>query len=149
MPHIRTQRHVHHSAAQMFALVADVEKYPEFVPHCAGLKILSRSDEGGQPVIDAIMYIHYKMFSEHFTSRVTLDEANGRIQVQFLSGPMKSLSNEWKFISTGAQSCTVDFTLAYEFKNPLLGAAMNATFKIVFGKFAESFEKRADSLYTK
>ncbi len=148
MPKIHTLKKLNHSAAQMFALVADVERYPQFVPFCTNLHITGQGEANGVPYIDAVMQVEYKVLRERFTSRVFLYEAERRIEVQFLSGPMKALSNIWVFTPHGDDACTVDFTLNYEFKNPLLAMAMNAAFQAVFGTFVRSFERYADARFS-
>src|SRR5580765_8476998 len=88
MPQFSSKRRVRHAAAQMFALVADVERYPEFVPLCRALAVKSRSEkEDGVEVLVADMTVAYKLVRETFTSRVTLDKARLHILVEYLSGP--------------------------------------------------------------
>jgi coenzyme Q-binding protein COQ10 len=149
MPSFRTKRVVPHSPGAMFDLVADVERYPHFVPLCERLVVRSRtpSGEGGEVVV-ATMTIAYKMFRESFTSRVTLDRARGRIDVTYLDGPFRMMDNRWIFAPTADPArCAVDFHLAYEFKSRTLGLVMGAVFDKVFSRFAEAFERRADVVY--
>src|SRR5688500_9351615 len=98
MPQFSTKRRVRHTAANMFDLVADVERYPEFVPLCRALTVKSRTaKEEGVEVIVADMTVAYKVVRETFTSRVTLDKANMQILVEYLSGPFSHLQNRWNF----------------------------------------------------
>src|ERR1700691_1543899 len=97
MPQLSTTRRVRHAAGQMFDLVADVEHYPEFVPLCQSLKVRERFKEGGKDVIVADMTVAYKLLRETFTSRVTLDQPNLEILVQYLEGPFRLLNNRWNF----------------------------------------------------
>src|ERR1700727_1710261 len=97
MPSFSNKRRVLHSAAEMFDLVADVERYPEFVPLCQSLKVRQRSNEGGKAVIVADMTVAYKLIRQDFTSRVTLDRGKMEILVEYLEGPFRSLNNRWTF----------------------------------------------------
>jgi len=148
MPQFRTTRRVRHAAEKMFDLVADVERYPEFVPLCQSLKILRRtqSEEGIETIV-ASMTVAYKLVREAFTSRVTLDRANLQILVEYLEGPFSRLENRWDFHPVSDQSCDVEFFISYEFKSRVLGALMGAMFEAAFRRFAEAFERRADAVY--
>ncbi|MDI3471552.1 MAG: Ribosome association toxin RatA [Pseudolabrys sp.] len=148
MPSFSTKRRVRHGAAQMFDLVADVEKYPQFVPLCQALKIKSRTpkDEGVE-VLVADMTVAYKLIRESFTSRVTLDRPNLAILVEYLNGPFSHLENRWTFTPQDEGSCEVGFSLDYEFKSRMLAMLMGAMFDTAFRRFADAFEKRADQLY--
>lgn len=148
MPQFRTTRQVRHAAADMFALVADVERYPEFVPLCRALKVRRRVASGeGVEVLTANMTVAYKVLQETFMSRVTLDRPHLAIMVEYLDGPFSYLDNRWTFRALGDGGCEVDFFIAYEFKSRALGFVMGAIFDSAFRKFAEAFERRADALY--
>src|SRR2546426_12796257 len=109
MPQFSTTRPVHHAAADMFNLVADVERYPEFVPLCRSLKVRKRIPEPeGVEILIADMTVAYKLVRESFTSRVTLDRPSLQILVEYLEGPFSKLENRWTFHSTGEQACEVD-----------------------------------------
>jgi coenzyme Q-binding protein COQ10 len=150
MPQFSTRRRVRHAAAQMFALVADVERYPEFVPLCRALTVKSRSGkEDGVEVVVADMTVAYKLVRETFTSRVTLDKARLHIQVEYLSGPFSHMQNRWRFRDVDENLCDVEFFIEYEFKSRVLAALMGAMFDAAFRRFAEAFEKRADAIYGK
>jgi coenzyme Q-binding protein COQ10 len=147
MPTFRSTRQVRHSAAQMFALVADVERYPEFVPLCESLRIVRRAQSGeGIETIVAAMSVGYKAIRESFTSRVELDHPRLRIDVEYVDGPFKYLENRWTFRDTPDGS-EVGFYINYEFKSFALGLLMGAVFDKAFRKFAEAFEERADFVY--
>jgi len=148
MPQFRTTRRVRHAAARMFDLVADVERYPEFVPLCESLKILRRtqSEEGIETIV-ASMTVAYKLMREAFTSRVTLDHANLQIFVEYLEGPFSRLENRWDFHPVSERACDVEFFISYEFKSRVLGMLMGAMFEAAFRRFAEAFERRADAVY--
>jgi len=148
MPHFTTKRRVRHSAADMFALVADVERYPEFVPFCRSLKVRKRGqDERGRDTIVCEMTVVYKVIHETFTTRVTLDKAELQILVDYLSGPFSRLDNRWRFRDAGEGACDVEFYLHYEFRSRALAMVMGAMFEMVFRRFADAFERRADQVY--
>jgi coenzyme Q-binding protein COQ10 len=149
MPTFRTSRRVRHSAAHMFDLVADVERYPEFLPLCEGLKVLRRTtDEDGREVLVADMTVGYRAIHETFTSRVTLDRPGSKILVEYINGPFRQLENRWTFKDDEAGGgSTVEFFIAYEFRSRTLGLLMGAMFDKAFRKFAEAFEERANSVY--
>ncbi len=147
MPQFKTNRAVSHSARNMFALVADVERYPEFLPMCEALSVRSRKHNGEKTLLIADMTVGYKAIRETFTSRVLTDPAALAIDVAYVDGPFRYLDNKWRFESTGETSCNVVFDIDYEFKSRILGALMGAMFDRAFRLFAESFEKRADVIY--
>ena len=132
----------------MFDLVADVERYPQFVPLCSALKVRQRiAKPDGTEVLVADMTVSFKLVKESFTSRVTLDRANLNILVEYLQGPFKSLENRWAFEPKGEGACDVNFYLAYEFKSRMLAMLMGSMFDAAFARFAAAFEKRADAIY--
>ena len=148
MPQFSTKRRVSHAAAEMFDLVADVDRYPEFVPLCRALKVKSRTEnEEGAEVLVADMTVAYKLVRETFTSRVTLDRPKLQILVEYLSGPFSHLQNRWNFRPLDAHSCEVEFFIAYEFRSRVLAALMGTMFDAAFRRFAGAFEKRADEIY--
>jgi coenzyme Q-binding protein COQ10 len=150
MPEFSTSRTVRHSAADMFNLVADVERYPEFVPLCRSLKVRERIPEPeGVEVLIADMSVAYKFVRETFTSRVTLDRANLQILVEYLEGPFSRMENRWSFHATGERSCTVEFFISYDFKSRTLGLLMGSMFELAFRRFAQAFERRADAVYAR
>jgi coenzyme Q-binding protein COQ10 len=156
MPQFETKRRVRHSATNMFDLVADVERYPEFVPLCENLRIIRRETGGAEAgtetdteVIVATMTVAYKLFRENFTSRVVLDRKRQEIHVTYLDGPFRFLENRWKFRELEDDVCEVGFLISYEFRSKMLGSLMGAVFDRAFRKFATAFEERADQVYGK
>jgi coenzyme Q-binding protein COQ10 len=151
MPSFRTTRRVKHSAAEMFELVADIEKYPLFLPLCTGLRIRKRAeDEQGRQVLTADMSVGYKAIRETFTSRVVLDRAAMEILVTYIDGPFSKLDNRWTFRDAengGGASSDVIFFIDYEFRNRMLGVLMGGMFETAFRRFAEAFERRAAIVY--
>lgn len=148
MPQFSNKRRVRHSAEKMFDLVADVERYPEFVPLCQSLKIRSRTPkpDGGEIVV-ADMTVAFQLIRETFTSRVTLDKPNLKILVEYLQGPFSTLENRWTFETRADDACDVGFFITYEFKSRMLAVLMGAMFDAAFQRFAVAFEKRADAVY--
>lgn len=147
MPQLSTTRRVRHAASEMFDLVADVERYPEFVPLCQSLRVRRRMQVAGKDVIVADMTVAYKVIRESFTSRVALDRPNLEILVEYLEGPFRRLNNRWNFRPAGDGICDVDFFIAYEFRSRTLGMLMGAVFDAAFRRFSAAFERRADQVY--
>ncbi|MCZ0733581.1 type II toxin-antitoxin system RatA family toxin [Phreatobacter sp. AB_2022a] len=148
MPIFKTERRVAHKPAEMFDLVADVEKYPEFVPLCQQLRVRRRvnAGDGGVEILVADMTVAYKMLRESFTSRVTLDRPRLHILAEYLDGPFSRLENHWRFSSDG-EATVVSFSIDYEFRSRALALVMGAVFDAAFRRFAEAFEARADAVY--
>ncbi|MFD2180745.1 type II toxin-antitoxin system RatA family toxin [Rhodoplanes azumiensis] len=148
MPRFRARRRVHHAAERMFELVADMDSYPEFVPLCTGMKVRGRTPVGeGIETAIARMTVSYKVFHEHFTTKVTMNRPELFIAVDYLEGPLKVLSNRWTFKPLGDTACEVEFYIDYEFKSRMLSHLMGAVFDAAFRKFAGAFEARADVVY--
>jgi len=148
MPSFRATRRVKHAADEMFDLVADVERYPEFVPLCERLKVKRRTDGGeGTQILVADMTVAYGPLRETFTSQVTTDRPRLAVLVEYLDGPFRQLENRWRFKPEGEKASTVEFFIAYEFRSRALGLLMGAVFDKAFRRFAEAFERRADRIY--
>lgn len=147
MPMFNSTRRVRHSPERMFALVADVEQYPQFLPLCEGLVVRRRTPrDGGGEVLVADMTVGYKAIRETFTSRVTLDPANLKILVEYVDGPFRHLENRWSFKPIDG-GCEIGFFISYEFASRMLGLLMGTMFDRAFRKFAEAFETRANQVY--
>jgi len=148
MPSFSTKRRVSHAAADMFDLVADVDKYPDFVPLCSAMRVVSRSQKPDNvSVVVATMTVAYKMIHQTFTSRVTLDKPRLTILVEYLDGPFKRMENRWTFQAVGDEICDVEFFIEYEFRSRTFAALMGAMFDAAFRRFASAFEQRADAIY--
>jgi coenzyme Q-binding protein COQ10 len=148
MPKFSSKRRVYHSASEMFDLVADVERYPEFVPLCSSMKISQRTPKpDGTEIVICDMMVSFKLVREAFTTRVTLDRPNRKILVEYLKGPFSNLENRWTFEPKSDDVCDVGFYLAYEFKSRMLAMLMGTMFDTAFQRFAAAFEKRADTIY--
>lgn len=146
MPTFETIRRVRHSAEEMFALVADIERYPEFVPMCESLIVRSRRERAGVSLLVAEMTVGYKAISETFITQVVLKPAQMRIDVKYVEGPFRYLDNRWAFMAAEGGS-DVEFFIDYEFKSRVLGMLMGTMFDRAFRMFTEAFEKRADAVY--
>ena len=149
MPKFATERRVSHTAAEMFDLVADIGKYPEFVPLCRRLVVKARRVENGRDVLIADMTVAYAVIRETFTTRVTLDRPALAIAAEYLQGPFRRLDSHWTFAPEGEGACRVRFAIDYEFRSRTLAAVMGAAFDAAFRKFAAAFEARADAIYGK
>lgn len=148
MPSFSSDHKVNHKAEEMFRLVADVERYPEFVPLCQDLHVRGRKElDGGRTVLVADMTVAYKLFKETFTSRVELRPQERTILVEYLDGPFKHLENRWTFEDAGEDACNVGFYISYEFRSKTLGSLMGVMFEKAFRKFSSAFEARADQVY--
>lgn len=148
MPTHRTTHRVAHTADEMFELVADVEKYPQFVPLCESLKVRGRRAlKDGRELLLTDMTVGYKLFRDTFTSRVTLDRAARTIDVAYVDGPFSHLTNTWHFVPDGGTGCRVEFFIDWEMKSRMLAMAAGAVFERAFGKFSDAFEARADQIY--
>ncbi len=146
MPTFTSKRRVRHSPEDMFALVADVEKYPLFLPLCEELRIRRRAPAGEAESLVADMTVGFKAIRETFTSRVTLDPGRLRILVEYVDGPFRHLENRWTFRPSEG-GCEVEFFITYEFRSFALGMLMGTMFDRAFRKFSEAFERRADEVY--
>lgn len=148
MPSAQTTRALPYSAQQMFELVAGVEHYPEFVPLCSGMRVLSRDEQGqGRTRLMARMSVRYAAFLESYTSEVLLDIAALEITARAVDGPFSHLENHWRFEPNEGGGCRVIFSLDYAFKSRLLQGLMGAVFDRAFAKFIDAFEARADAIY--
>lgn len=147
MPSFQTTRAVRHSPVEMFDLVADVERYPEFLPLCQSLRIRRRSEvEPGVEALVAEMAVGYKAIRESFTTRVTLDRPQLTILTEYVEGPFRHLNNRWRF-RPDPLGCAIEFFIDYEFRSYALSLLMGSMFDGAFRRFSVSFEERADVVY--
>jgi len=142
MPGIQEKRRLPYSAAQMFDLVADVGRYPEFLPWVVATRV--KSDDGTEMVAD--MLVGFKALREKFTSRVH-KERPGHLRVQYVDGPLRDLDNSWRFADLPEGGCEIDFCVEFAFKNRMFEMLAGQYFDRAFRKMVEAFEKRADALY--
>lgn len=132
-----------HRPAQLFDLVADVEKYPEFLPWCIGVRVRER----GHTMLTADLIIGFKGIRERFTSRVTLDRPGMRIDVAYLDGPFKYLNNHWIFNEAPDGGCEIDFFVDFEFRSRILQKLIGVLFNEAVRRMVGAFETRANTLY--
>ncbi|MCH7629975.1 MAG: type II toxin-antitoxin system RatA family toxin [Proteobacteria bacterium] len=142
MPHISEQRRMPWSPEQMFDLVADVKRYAEFLPWVVATRI--KSDSEGEMVAD--MLVGFNALREKFTSRVKKDRPR-RIEVEYLDGPMKNLSNSWEFAPDGQGGCVIDFCVDFTFRNAIFEKLAGQYLDRAFRKMVTAFETRAEKLY--
>jgi coenzyme Q-binding protein COQ10 len=135
------------SADDMFALVARVEDYPQFLPLCEELNVKRREQVEGQEVLIATMVVGYKLIRESFTTQVTLDQSERSILVEYLDGPFAFLENRWRFDPRGPRACEVDFYIAYSFRSRLFERLVGGLFAKAVQKYTDAFEARADKIY--
>ena len=132
----------------MFDLVADVERYPEFLPFCESLVIRARDDDGEHQILVADMTIGYKLVRETITSRVTLDRDNMEITADNITGPFRQMQNKWTFVPLDDGGCEIRFTISYEFKSRTLSVLVGGLFDKVFRRFTDAFETRANLIFS-
>jgi len=142
MPTHAELRVLHHPPEKLFDLVADVNKYPEFLPWCLDARIRRREEN----LIVGDLVIGYRMFRERFTSTVVLSQPN-RIDVSYSDGPFRYLNNHWIFIPEGADSCTIDFFVDFEFHSRVLQLVVERVFGEAVKVMVNAFERRADELF--
>ncbi len=141
MPIHAEQRVLPYTPQQLFDLVADIERYPEFLPWCVAARIKER----GEDLVVADLIIGFKMFRERFTSRVALDPPR-QIDVTYAEGPFRHFNNHWKFIPVN-DGCRIDFFVEFEFKSRLMQRVIEVLFGEAVRRMVGAFEKRARDLY--
>ena len=139
-------RPVPFTAEQMYAVVADVERYPEYLPLCEGLTVRKREDREAETILTATMTVGYRAIRESFTSRVTLRPARNEILVAYLDGPFTHLDNRWRFDDAPGGS-NIHFYIDYAFASRMLAMLMGAVFDKAVKKYADAFEERARIVY--
>ena len=147
MPRHDDQRLLAYTPQQMFDLVADVPRYPQFLPWVIGARVTARRPGG----MTADLIVGFKMFRETFTSNVTLDapaeDEIGHIHVDYVKGPLKYLHNDWRFHPTDDGGTLIDFYVDFEFKNALFERLVGGLFSEAVMRMVSAFEARAHVLY--
>ena len=146
MPLHRETRIVPYTAEQMFAVVAAIDRYPEFLPWCSKLVIRKREKESDVEYVTAEMFVSYLAFQERYVSRVRLDFPALIIEARHVEGPFRRLDNRWRFVPL-ARGSEVHFLIDFAFSNPVLSAVAGAAFGLVAARMQQSFIARADALY--
>ena len=147
MPRHSETRELPYTAQQMYDLVADVDRYPEFLPWTAAARIRSREEEGDRTVMLADLVISFKVFRESFGSRVVLWPGEKRIETAYVDGPFRHLQSEWRFEDLDGGRCRVSFWVDFEFRNAFLGRIIGAVFDEAMRRVVAAFERRARALY--
>ena len=149
MPTHSETRKLPYSPTQMYALVADVAQYPQFIPWISAARVRSVADEGDHAVMLADLVVGFKMFRERFLSRVTLYEGQCRIDTEYVDGPFKHMISKWEFASDadGGAGCEVRFAVDFEFRNKILQGAAGLFFHEAMQRIVRAFEARAAALY--
>lgn len=142
-----TKHAIAHSAEEMFALVADIESYPKFLPLCEELQLKRRERREGKEVLTATMVVGYKLIRERFTTEIILDPQARTILVSYLDGPFAFLENRWQFIPNTPEGCEVDFFIRYSFRSRMLERLIGGLFAKAVRRYTAAFEGRADVLY--
>ncbi len=138
-----------YSADEMYALVADVESYAEFLPWCAASRVRQRRRTEAGEVLDAELVISFRVFRESFGSRVTLRPEQQKIDVEYLEGPFRYLNNHWHFKPISETECEVDFFVDFEFRSRMLQSLIGVVFNEAMRRIVRAFEQRAEALYGK
>ncbi|MBF9042142.1 type II toxin-antitoxin system RatA family toxin [Rhodobacterales bacterium HKCCE4037] len=146
MPSHSETRKLPYTAEQMYDLVADVDKYPDFIPWTVAARVRSVEDKGDHELMLADMVVGFRMFREKFLSRVTLYEQARKIDTEYVDGPFKHLISNWEFVPTET-GCDVNFHVDFEFKNRLLQGAAGLFFMDAMQRIVRAFEARAAELY--
>ena len=134
-----------YNAADMFALVMDIESYPNFLPWCQEARIFKRDPGKGE--LAARVTVGYKIFRERFASLVKYDAQALKVQVTYLSGPLTTLENEWLFTSRGGEECQIDFNVSFSFSSNSLNKLFTMFFDRAIKRMVEAFEGEAKRRY--
>jgi len=147
MPKHSETRELPYTAQQMFDLVADVARYPEFLPWCEAARVRSRTPEGETEVLLADLVIGFKVFRERFGSQAVLNPKAQTIEIRYLDGPFKYLVSKWSFEDLEAGRCRVAFHVDFEFRNRILQGAAGLFFNEAMQRIVRAFEDRARALH--
>jgi len=149
MPSHSESRVVPYSADLMFVIVADVERYPEFVPWTVALRILKRHRDGDSEILIAQTLVGFQALRERYKSRAVLDSKARTIGVTQIDGVFRTLNTQWRFTPLDEKSCRVDFAIQFEFKSRVLSAVAGRAFGLVVTQMTKAFEERAAALSKK
>ena len=149
MPSFRGSRRVRHMAADMFDLVADFERYPEFVPHCRTARIRRRSiDASGTETLIAEMRVGMGSINRRFVTRDVIDRTLLKITVHNFEGPFRRFESVWTFRDDpSGNGSRVEFATDYDFESAALGLLLGSIFESVFGELSQAFAERADATF--
>ena len=147
MPTHHETRKLPYTAEQMYALVADVPSYPEFLPWLAAARVRSRRPEGEKEIMEADLVISFRVFRERFGSRVTLWPEQKKIDTEYIDGPFRYMESTWRFRDIPEGGCEVDFYVDFEFRNRVLQGVIGVVFNDAMQRIVRAFERRAAALY--
>jgi len=147
MPRHSETKRLPHRAAQMYDLVADVARYPEFLPWTAAARIKSRRPVEGGELMEADLVISFKVFRERFGSRVTLLPGQQMILTEYVDGPFRQLKSVWRFADLPGGGCEVAFEVEFEFRNAILAGVIGLVFNEAMQRVVRAFEARAATLF--
>ncbi|MGF1553566.1 MAG: type II toxin-antitoxin system RatA family toxin [Paracoccaceae bacterium] len=149
MPTHAEQRVLPYTADQLYRLVAGVEDYPKFLPWVSGARIRKHETlPDGRRRIEADLVVSFKVFRERFASRVTMDDANKVIDVEYIDGPFRYLNNHWEFRDRPSEDrAEVDFYVDFEFKSRTLQSLIGQVFNTAMQRIVRAFEQRAAEIY--
>ncbi|MGD9295740.1 MAG: type II toxin-antitoxin system RatA family toxin [Roseobacter sp.] len=146
MPTHSETRILPYTAQEMYDLVADVAKYPQFLPWCAAARVKSVTPHGDAFVMEADLVISFKVFRERFTSRVVLEPEERKIDTEYLDGPFKYMRSNWAFRDVDG-GCEVSFFVDFAFRNIVLQKLIGVVFNEAMHRIVRAFEARAVELY--
>jgi len=146
MPSHEERRILPFTPEEMFAIVADIEKYPEFVPGCTALRIRSRETKGDVIVLTAEMMVAFRALRERYTSVVTLNRLEGAIDARHLEGPFERLDTRWRFRPLDP-GCEVHFFIDFTFRSRILSSVAGLFFDGVARRMTDAFVARAEKLH--
>ena len=150
MPSTKKTRLLGYGWSELFDLVLDMKSYPEFVPNCRAVKMLSsKRQEPGKTIIISRMTVGFLAFQIDYANRTVGDEIARRISVEALDGPMRYLRVGWDFEAVDEDHTQLHFSVDYEFNNPILSAVASRAFNAMFGEILNAFERRAARLFPK
>ena len=147
MPKQEESKTVNYTKDQMFDLVADIDRYDEFLPWCNNSKILNTSIEGDKKIVIADLEIGYDQFIYTYRSEVILFNDKSQIKVKNLDGPFKYLENNWRFVEINDNDCKIYFDIDFELNISLLDILMKKFFDLAFQKMTQAFIERANDIY--
>ncbi len=142
MPTVKRSIIVPYTPEQMFDLVSDVARYPEFMPWCGGAEVMEQDESG----MTASIMIRIARISQNFTTKNTHDYPK-RIHLELVDGPFSNLTGDWSFTPLGEDGCKIDFVMQYEFSNRTLEMVIGPIFNRIATSFIDSFTQRANELY--
>lgn len=142
------RKNVPYTPEQIFDLVADFTRYPEFIPWCTRARVLKREIlDDGRERLEADLQVRFKVYRESFRTCVTLDRPERRIHIEYIDGPFQHLTNKWHFEENADGSCTIDFWIHFHFRSRTLQLVAGAVFSEAVRRMVAAFEARADALY--